>query len=167
LKAKKQKWMECIALNRGMDGKCGNDPMPRKSQSIPKTLWKHGFLSWQVCNPTARLCGKLKIQNGRISILAASTTSPADPSLYSLFPTVGLANKSSDREKRSYNVSYGRWGVGVGHEPNGVPNRDDWDVSIGTSIKGSWVGTENNGIKRWGASHSNTLWSQCFIGSCK
>ncbi|GLH97519.1 RHS repeat-associated core domain-containing protein [Phytohabitans aurantiacus] len=167
LKAKKQKWMECIALNRGMDGKCGSDPMPRKSDSLPKTLWKHGFLSWQLCSPTHMVCGKIKVQNGRISILSAVTTSPAEPSLYSLFPTVGLANKSSGREKKSYSGSYGRWGAGVGINPDGSINRQDWDVSVGTSIKGGLVGTENSGIKRFGGSLSRTWWSQCFIGSCK
>lgn len=116
------------------------------------------------------MCGKVKIQNGRISILTSWTTTPAKPGLGSLFPTVGYAHKSSGREKTSVSGSVGRYGVGVGVRKDGSVNWSDWDVSVGTNFTksgGGWLGTENNGVQMFGGSITWSLASWCAIGSCK
>ncbi|MEJ3750925.1 RHS repeat-associated core domain-containing protein [Actinomycetes bacterium KLBMP 9797] len=165
-KAKREVWMRCMYRYAAYTSKCGEDPMPpKKGEGVYSKVSRHVFASWQVCPSHA--CFKFKVQNGRISILTAATTSPAKPGWGSLFPTVGWANKTSDREKSSVSGSFGRYGVGVGVRKNGTPNGSDWDASVGTNPAGGWLGTENSGIQRFGLSGTTTLGSWCVIGNCR
>ncbi|MEJ3750926.1 RHS repeat-associated core domain-containing protein [Actinomycetes bacterium KLBMP 9797] len=176
LKAKKKKWDACVAqYGVQRSAKCGPQPGAKRNDSGPLDLlakagdhlWKHTFVSWQLCNPKSHVCGKVKFQNGRLSILSSITTTPAAPGKGSLFPTIGYANKSSGREKVSANGSVGRYGVGFGVRKDGSVNWNDWDVSVGTNPAGAWIGTENSGIQMVGGSLSFSIWSGCLIGSCK
>jgi hypothetical protein len=179
-KAAQKKWDACVEqYGRQRSAKCGANPSGKKSGGggwswkfpspvkIGKHLWKHGFASWQLCNTASHMCGKFKIQNGRISILTSYTTTPAKPGLGSLFPTVGYALKSSGREKASISGAYGRWGVGVGVRKDGSLNWSDMDGSVGLNPAGGWRGAENGGIAAMGMSYNMTVASWCVWGSCK
>jgi RHS repeat-associated protein len=170
LAAKQKKWNDCAAVvGPSRTAKCGPNPADAgKPKENPVThLWKHVYLTWSLCSPTSHLCGKLKFQHGKVSISSSVATSPATPSLYSLFPTIGYQHRVTGREPASVSGSVGRYGVGFGWNEHGVA-WSDWDISVGTSPKGGWLGTENSGIAMFGGSlGASTPWSWCLIGSCK
>ncbi|MFG2059153.1 RHS repeat-associated core domain-containing protein [Micromonospora sp. NPDC048930] len=164
LKKKKDAWNHCLGESRGYNmDKCGKDPMPGTGQTIQGLLAKRIFISESFC--VSRWCFKAKVQNGKLSLNTG--TSLTMPKQGFSFPTIGVALKSSGRQKRSVSGSLGRWGVGVGIKPDGHPDWKDMDFTVGTNPAGGPLGSENGYVKGAGISMTQGWKSWCFNGDCK
>ena len=155
-KASQKKWDSCVAqYGAQRSAKCGPRPISTKKSSGPgdllNHLYKHMFAEWSICG--GHYCAKVKVQAGKFRFGASRQLKFSKPSLDTLFPNIGYSHLASGREKQSMSVQAGRYTVGWGIDNKGQPNFNDWEIKVGTSPGGGWLGKPEMNV-----SFTRSLW---------